>query len=363
MISLGALMYARAWPVAIAYWMARAAAGRVPGASRESGVFASRLMPVSLLALTSSTSYACGRGSCAYMSCIIRHQRAGDWSCLRQGRPQHRRQNRDRRTPDAPGPVKKATETSPATWKRCSASGPRIVAQASGPAIEIAAPTGGRRKALPSRRAAIMWCCRAPTCAAPSLPSTASRQDYLGVDPMYYWTDKQPAKSAVHRHPGRAVRTSSPSPLFKYRGFFINDEDQLTGWAPGEKTDHSGIAKAVMDKIFETILRLKGNMVVPGHLDLLQRSADEMGGGARPDPQPASRHPAGHECGALAGRCALQLLHPSRNAAAGLDQRGRMPMIPKQEILWSVGLRGLSDHRLQHHGSQRGGQRQAAGRS
>src|SRR2546430_13589145 len=25
-----------------------------------------------------------------------------------------------------------------------------------------------------------------------------------------------------------------PAPVFKYRGFFINDEDLLTGWAPGE---------------------------------------------------------------------------------------------------------------------------------
>ena len=60
------------------------------------------------------------------------------------------------------------------------------------------------------------------------------------------------------------LKRDYPSPLFKYRGFFINDKDQLTGWAPGETSDHSGIANPVMDKIFETILRLKGNMVVPG---------------------------------------------------------------------------------------------------
>ena len=88
-------------------------------------------------------------------------------------------------------------------------------------------------------------------------------QDYLGVDPMYYWTDKQPARRARIEIPA-GLAHAFPAPLYKYRGFFINDEDQLTGWAPGEKTDHSGIARPVMDKIFETILRLKGNMVVPG---------------------------------------------------------------------------------------------------
>jgi len=38
--------------------------------------------------------------------------------------------------------------------------------------------------------------------------------------------------------------------LFKYRGFFINDEDLLTGWAPGELKDKSGISLSVWDKIF-----------------------------------------------------------------------------------------------------------------
>ena len=88
-------------------------------------------------------------------------------------------------------------------------------------------------------------------------------QDYLGIDPMYYWTDKEPARRKSIAVPAALSRVFPP-PVFKYRGFFINDEDLLTGWAPGERTDHSGISLAVMDKIYETILRLKGNMVVPG---------------------------------------------------------------------------------------------------
>ena len=80
---------------------------------------------------------------------------------------------------------------------------------------------------------------------------------------MYYWTDRQPAKRASIAVPAN-LSHAYPAPLFKYRGFFINDEDQLTGWANGEASgDHSGISKPVMNKIFETILRLKGNMVVP----------------------------------------------------------------------------------------------------
>lgn len=42
-------------------------------------------------------------------------------------------------------------------------------------------------------------------------------QDYLGVDPMYYWTDQQPAKRSRIVLPGSLARRFPP-PLFQYRG-------------------------------------------------------------------------------------------------------------------------------------------------
>ena len=59
-------------------------------------------------------------------------------------------------------------------------------------------------------------------------------QKVLGVDPMYLWTDKQPAKRASITLPADFARTY-PSPVFKYRGFFPNDEDLLTGWVTPKK--------------------------------------------------------------------------------------------------------------------------------
>jgi hypothetical protein len=88
-------------------------------------------------------------------------------------------------------------------------------------------------------------------------------EQYLGVDPLYYWTDHEPLRRARIVIPASSGKTF-PAPVFKYRGFFLNDEDLLTGWAPGEKKDHTGISLEVWNKIYETILRLKGNMVVPG---------------------------------------------------------------------------------------------------
>jgi hypothetical protein len=166
-------------------------------------------------------------------------------------------------------------------------------------------------------------------------------QDYLGVDPMYYWTDKVPPKRKSIALPGDLAKVF-PSPLFKYRGFFINDEDLLTGWAPGEFTDHSGISLAVMDKIYETILRLKGNMVVPSTwnfptdpqiklvaergLILNQHHATPLGVNVARWPANVPYNYSEHP----------EILERAwKNAVASYD--------PHQEVLWSVGLRGLSD--------------------
>lgn len=166
-------------------------------------------------------------------------------------------------------------------------------------------------------------------------------QDYLGVDPMYFWTDRQPARRSSIVLPDSLARLFPP-PVFKYRGFFINDEDLLTGWAPGEKTDHSGISLAVMNRIYETILRLKGNMVVPGTWifpsDPQVRLAGERG-------LILTQHHA-MPLGVNVARWPAKVpydysTHPEilerawKDAVAAYD--------PHQEILWSLGLRGLSD--------------------
>ncbi|MGD0841593.1 MAG: glycosyl hydrolase 115 family protein [Candidatus Acidiferrales bacterium] len=166
-------------------------------------------------------------------------------------------------------------------------------------------------------------------------------QEYLGIDPMYYWTDQAPARRTSVAVPATLAKTY-PAPLFKYRGFFLNDEDMLTGWAPGEKTDGSGIALSVMNKVYETILRLKGNMGVPGTwifpddpqvklvgqrgLIMTQHHAIPLGVNVArwPADQPYNytTHP--------------EILERAwKNAVAEYD--------PNEEILWAVGLRGLSD--------------------
>lgn len=50
-------------------------------------------------------------------------------------------------------------------------------------------------------------------------------EQYLGIDPLYYWTDRQPVPRTSIEIPASLNRTFS-APVFKYRGLFINDEDQ-----------------------------------------------------------------------------------------------------------------------------------------
>ncbi|MEO6966234.1 MAG: glycosyl hydrolase 115 family protein, partial [Acidobacteriaceae bacterium] len=166
-------------------------------------------------------------------------------------------------------------------------------------------------------------------------------QQYLGVDSMYYWTDHEPAHRNSIVLPASLDKTY-PAPVFRYRGFFINDEDLLTGWAPGEARDHSGISLAVWNKICETILRLKGNMIVPGTWafpnDPQDRIVAERGlllnqHHAEPLGVNFSRWPANVPYNFTT--------HPQyienawKNAVAAYSKN--------QNIIWGVGLRGLSD--------------------
>ena len=166
-------------------------------------------------------------------------------------------------------------------------------------------------------------------------------QTYLGVDPMYLWTDKQPERRTSIELPTDFTHVY-PSPAFRYRGFFPNDEDLLTGWIPAGKGEQTGISLKVWDNVYETILRLKGNMVVPGTwifpddaqvhaatergLIVNQHHAIPLGVNVarwpRDVPYNFSTHP--------------EILERAwTNAAAAYK--------PDEEILWSVGLRGLSD--------------------
>jgi hypothetical protein len=163
----------------------------------------------------------------------------------------------------------------------------------------------------------------------------------LGVDPMYLWTDKQPAKRVTIALPADFARTY-PSPVFKFRGFFTNDEDLLSGWIRPAKGDQTGISLKAWDMVYETTLRLKGNMVVPGTWifpdDAQVQAASERG-------LIVNQHHA-IPLGVNVARWPADVpynysTHPEILERAWTNAVNEYK--PDEEILWSVGLRGLSD--------------------
>lgn len=81
----------------------------------------------------------------------------------------------------------------------------------------------------------------------------------MGVSPWYWWADVPvPHRNAVFVKPGFYV---DKGPAVKYRGIFINDEAPcFSGWT---KEKFGGVNHQVYSKIFELILRLKGNYLWP----------------------------------------------------------------------------------------------------
>lgn len=81
----------------------------------------------------------------------------------------------------------------------------------------------------------------------------------IGISPWYYWADV-PVKKSEELYIKKG-RFAIQSPAVKYRGIFLNDEaPALSGWAA--KT-FGGFNHQFYEKVFELILRLKGNYLWP----------------------------------------------------------------------------------------------------
>ena len=103
----------------------------------------------------------------------------------------------------------------------------------------------------------------------------------IGVSPWYWWADV-PVKKKTDLFIN-ANTYFSDAPKVKYRGIFINDEaPALSGWT---REKFGGFNHKFYEKVFELILRLKGNYLWPAmwgnafyYDDSLNiRSADEYG--------------------------------------------------------------------------------------
>ncbi len=84
----------------------------------------------------------------------------------------------------------------------------------------------------------------------------------LGVSPFYFYNDIMPErKEQIPLAEGTDL--SHGSPAFKYRGFFVNNEDMITGSFPDPMRENF-VDLYYFEKYCELILRLHGNMIAPG---------------------------------------------------------------------------------------------------
>lgn len=93
-------------------------------------------------------------------------------------------------------------------------------------------------------------------------------EKYLGVDPLYYWASRPPQKRATLAWGN--VKLSSGEPTFRFRGWFINDEDLLTEWKEGggkRQIDYpfyrQVVHRDVMRAVAEALVRSRCNLIIP----------------------------------------------------------------------------------------------------
>lgn len=96
----------------------------------------------------------------------------------------------------------------------------------------------------------------------------------LGVDPLYHWTGHEPPTRETITLSGSFDRSAGP-PTFRYRGWFINDEDVLHGDRPDPLSENV-FSIDTWDAVYETLLRTRGNTVVPGTFTFPDETCREL---------------------------------------------------------------------------------------
>ncbi len=103
-------------------------------------------------------------------------------------------------------------------------------------------------------------------------------EEHLKVDPLWFWSGREPAKDAELRWDSVSLISGPPS--FKFRGWFINDEDLMTEWQTSggqRKIDYPYYGQVVnretMRAVVEALVRSRCNLIIPASfIDILNPS-------------------------------------------------------------------------------------------
>ena len=169
---------------------------------------------------------------------------------------------------------------------------------------------------------------------------------HLGVSPWYWFTGVEPAYRSRIPLPSLPLRTTIPPPKFKYRALFPNDEDLLSGFG-ADPLGASVFGTGVWTRFCEAGLRIKANTVQCGTVPYPDESATKLA--ARRGLVITSSH--FNLLGSNTYRWPEEFGTAPFNGWDWENQpqamahmwRASIDALKDYEVLWSVGLRGVTD--------------------
>lgn len=182
----------------------------------------------------------------------------------------------------------------------------------------------------------------------------------IGVSPWYWWADVPVERRDTVTVP--AGRFERREPSVRYRGVFINDEQNLTTWSHRTQETDKNIGPETYKRVFELLLRLKANYLWPA-----MHPYSDFFNKYRENPELADRY------GIVVGSSHPEALlrngvhewepwiaeHPNADGSAPVYDytvnpavisdywRARARQNAAYESSWTLGMRGLHDSALE----------------
>ncbi|MBL8227858.1 MAG: glycosyl hydrolase 115 family protein [Bryobacterales bacterium] len=189
-------------------------------------------------------------------------------------------------------------------------------------------------------------------------------ETYLGVDPLHFWTGREPTKR--DRLVWDRVAIESGAPDFCYRGWFINDEDLLTEWKDGGGARHIDYPfyhqvthPDLLERVFEAALRLRFNFIIPASFtDIANPAEERMVRDATRRGLMISMHhvePMGVSAFAFQnywkarGKSVPYTYHSQKAAFEEVWRWYASRWAKYPGVIWQLGLRGVADRPAWHH--------------
>ncbi|QNP76207.1 glycosyl hydrolase 115 family protein [Streptomyces roseirectus] len=182
----------------------------------------------------------------------------------------------------------------------------------------------------------------------------------IGVSPWYWWADVPVERRDTVTVPARTFERREPA--VRYRGIFINDEQNLTTWSRRTQEPDKNIGPRTYERVFELLLRLKANYLWPAmhpYSDFFNKHAENPELADRYGIVVGSSHPEAmlrngvHEWAPWAAE------HPDADGALPVYDytvnpavisaywRARARQNARYESSWTLGMRGLHDSALE----------------